>query len=206
MIINIDTVVKRFIEFNDLYFNGDLFGLKISTMKSTRMYGHCRVRKGNVEIRINQKIDFKDETSWENTLIHEMIHAYQWKKHKHMNHGLTFKKYSKMIEEKTNGKYIITRTSSDKGFFINEKIIKSNKNEHVFVMVNRKVNTHRVFRKTPIEDLKLFAKKYNFELYEYNGNVFTEQKSASLHTRTFSMFYNRNNELELLENEGLRII
>lgn len=207
MIATIPMMVLSFKKFNKKFFNNKLpNNIHFELCKSKNIFGDCRGGE-IIRIRINKNIDFTSEEMFENTIIHEMIHAYQWIKYHEMNHKDSFKIEAERIERESNGKYVITRCSSfeEKGYVINEKAVKD-KNEKVYVLANQKM--HRVFRKASLSELKslvLYSKELKLKIFEYTGKAFLNEKSGSIYTKSYMLFYNKNNEYEMLCNEANKV-
>lgn len=51
-----------------------------------------------------------------NTMIHEMIHLWQWVTYQDMNHLTTFKEKAREVERISNGKFTITRLANRKNY------------------------------------------------------------------------------------------
>lgn len=106
-------------------FNKDLFDneLNISKIdfkiskKMINVLGNFRYQKKGIfnyyqRITISENI-LISENDFENTLIHEMVHAWQFQKNKGLSHGYTFIQKSDIIKEKSNGKYCIRKSSNN---------------------------------------------------------------------------------------------
>ena len=112
---SIPIVEKKFEKFNVEYFGGKLTKPRFTLNVSKNTLGRCSI-KGTPTITLSIYYNVKEE-DMENTLIHEMVHLYQHQVIKEaMNHTASFKRLSAEIDKKSNGKYIITRTSSRKGY------------------------------------------------------------------------------------------
>lgn len=97
----ITTITKMFNEFNVVFFNDELKGIEF--MISNRMssaLGKASVKSNywNTErtITISGCYDFT-ELQLANTLVHEMIHIWQYNHYRDMGHGYTFKKKASEI-------------------------------------------------------------------------------------------------------------
>lgn len=108
--ITIPNIIARFNQFNKEYFNNELKipNFRISTTKT--VLGQCSIKKNIPTISISNYYDVED-VELNNTLIHEMIHLYQWQVYKKMSHLDTFKSKANEIYSLSNGLYSISRTS-----------------------------------------------------------------------------------------------
>ena len=113
---SIPVIEKKFEKFNIEYFEGKLtkpmFVLKVC--KNT--LGRCNVRTKECAtkptIMLSTYYNVK-EVEMETTLIHEMIHLYQYQVLKEpMNHKDSFRRMSAKIANLSQGDYFITRTTS----------------------------------------------------------------------------------------------
>ena len=98
-----------FNEFNDKYFDNELF-MPTFQIKQTKTYLGKAFGSRN-HIIISNYLD-RTEKEFQNTFIHEMIHLWQWKKYRDVNHGYTFKK--KAAEINADG-WHIKRCSATNG-------------------------------------------------------------------------------------------
>lgn len=103
-------------EFNTKFFENELdidsIKFKVST-RMTRTRGTCTVRNGEVSITLASEL-FLANSEWKPTLLHEMIHAYQWKDGDNLNHGDSFKSMSRRIKTLSKGEYVLTRCTATK--------------------------------------------------------------------------------------------
>jgi hypothetical protein len=107
-------------EFNVTYFESELDLSRITftftDRASTRNLGRYKYPRnsvmGNAVITIN-RILMQDETEVKNTLIHEMVHAWQHQTRKEMGHGYSFK-HKALLIWKIDKTWKIARTSNCK--------------------------------------------------------------------------------------------
>ena len=121
----ISDLCKWYDEFNAKYFDNELTRCTIQINKTKRALGQfCRKNdwySTRCFIRISNYLDrpIKDV---QNTLIHEMIHQWQWVNFYHCDHGTTFKQKAREINK--DG-WNIARCNSTEGCEVNN--IHSNK-------------------------------------------------------------------------------
>lgn len=113
---SIPIIEKKFDKFNLEYFGGKLkrpiFKLKLCKNALGMCSSKTKENPNKPTIMLSTYYKVK-ELEMENTLIHEMIHLYQYQILKErMGHKDSFKQMSARIELASQGKYIITRTNS----------------------------------------------------------------------------------------------
>lgn len=86
--LTLDYLYRKYDEFNAEYFDGKLPGCTIKLMRSRTLLGQWKGRERC--LRISTYCE-RDEAGFCNTLIHEMIHQWQWEIFRNVNHGQTFK-------------------------------------------------------------------------------------------------------------------
>ena len=94
---------QLFVEFDFIFFESivsKVFSLSFSN-KLVSKAGICDYK--NCIIKLNRNLlDYLNEKSVKEVLLHEMVHAYIYLAHRspeHLKHGKLFKKYSKIINE-----------------------------------------------------------------------------------------------------------
>lgn len=119
--ITIDLLKILFKKFNETFFHNTLPTPKfrVATTKTRLGCFSYNAVKRVKEIMISDyyKVSMADI---ENTMLHEMIHLWEWEKYKKCTHGKTFKNMANLISQLSNGKYIITRTTSRNGFTLSD--------------------------------------------------------------------------------------
>lgn len=112
-------LVELFNEANKEFFDNSLpvVIFKISNSKST--LGKFSVNQifNTKTISISKYYRVTREDVKE-TMIHEMVHLWQWETYKVIDHLTTFKAKSREIERKSNGLYNIKRLTSRKGYIV----------------------------------------------------------------------------------------
>lgn len=108
--ITIPNIIKKFHYFNGLFFNNELKTPNFRISTTHRQLGLCSIKNGIPTISVSNYYDVQEE-ELENTLIHEMVHLYEWQKFQRMTHKETFKAKALDIAKLSNNKYIITRTN-----------------------------------------------------------------------------------------------
>jgi|GEM_PF-4063864 len=109
---NTELLRKKAWEFNRKFFHNripvDSLRFEISNrMKKTRGY-----YRSDGLIKISSML-MVDESEWELTLLHEMVHCYQsYVMAVRPDHGYTFKNIAKKIYQQSQGKYQITRITT----------------------------------------------------------------------------------------------
>lgn len=114
--ITIDLIKGLFKDLNQTYFHNSLPLPKFRVATTRTRLGCCKCgRNGIKEIMISDyyKVSLDAVT---NTLLHEMIHLWEWVKYGKMSHGTNFKRMAQMIAVQSNNKYVITRTNSRTNF------------------------------------------------------------------------------------------
>lgn len=103
---NISSYLVRqwWIEFNDTYFESRLrMPDRFEIIKSTRILGQFQAKsEGWCIVRIIRMSDYYDrsEHDFKGTLIHEMIHQWQYENHYKVDHRATFKRKAEEINRK----------------------------------------------------------------------------------------------------------
>jgi hypothetical protein len=92
---------KKFIEYNNLYFNGRLGKCTLKTTYCKDRYGQCLIGKTN-SIKITNQVNWTDE-SLRDCLLHEMIHLYIFSilginRDGFFNHGRHFRREVRRIK------------------------------------------------------------------------------------------------------------
>ena len=98
MTITRNLLKRRFAEYNSMYFDGKLSTPRFYFLMSKRPYGRCVHNKINgektVDIWMSKRVDWTEDF-FKETLIHEMIHQYDYEnfsccKYSFIQHGLFF--------------------------------------------------------------------------------------------------------------------
>lgn len=113
-------------KFNNEFFNGELptkhIDLQIS--KTKRALGQCGILNlGFIKVIKISNFYKRNEIEYQTTLIHEMIHLYEYIKHGTMSHGRFFKIMAQHIYAESNQLYNISRTTY-KTYEVNEQYAK----------------------------------------------------------------------------------
>lgn len=188
-------------EFNTIYFDNTIDISKISFRISKRMVS----TRGTFRAQSIQEITLsalllENSEEWEKTLIHEMIHAYQFQKGYKMGHGSDFKYMSGMIYFKSGSTILITRTNSFKDEAIKEKVhdIKASKisTQYVIVWPKGKVNFVKGLSEDDISALK---KYYDAKIY-INNKIHTGVRHCKNYNYLVkARYYYKEDILESLE-------
>lgn len=93
------TITKTYLEnkfnkYNNEYFGGKLIMPTFRIINTYRRLGQYRGRTNTISI--STYFD-RDEKGFDQTLIHEMIHEWQWQTYRHVDHGNTFKAKAREI-------------------------------------------------------------------------------------------------------------
>lgn len=94
--------------FNDAL-NLDAIEFKTSS-RMTRSLGVFKVRNGHQSITLSTLL-FGQKEEWLTTLVHELVHAWQWQTEKPLDHGWSFKQKAREIYN-IDSSVVITRTRS----------------------------------------------------------------------------------------------
>lgn len=114
--ITTDYLKKRFDEFNNTYFYGKIKGITFQFSTRNRQLG-CYSRM-NKSITITKAYDGKiPALTYDSILIHEMVHAYlhainDYDTGRNCHHGPNFYREAGRINNLTNNKYKISRTTN----------------------------------------------------------------------------------------------
>lgn len=114
MEITIAYLTEKFNEFNTLYFEGKLPRCLIQIDNTKRRFGCFRynIVSGGKSIRISRYDGLRKEIAIQRTLIHEMIHLWQYVNYGSTDHRRTFKAMSAKIYKLSSGKFDIQRLSN----------------------------------------------------------------------------------------------
>ena len=115
MTITTTLLTQWYNQFNHTFFNDELphTNINICVSKTKRALGSCQMQLfgGKKTIKVSQYYK-RTEIEYQATLIHEMIHLYEYIKFRTMSHGKFFKNMAKQIYTQSNGLYNIQRTSN----------------------------------------------------------------------------------------------
>jgi len=168
-------------EFNREYFDSKIdmsnISFKISN-RMTRTWGLCQYLYAtkSIEIKLSQII-FLEEWHWNQTLIHELIHALELQQYGNASHGYFFKAWAKSINYNSNGYFQISRTTSATEKVANavaEKKKSYNKNQYII----QKGNYVNFLRKLAVYELK-DAKARGFKVFEVENSIPNVQHSKN---------------------------
>ena len=114
MEITLNYLTEKFNEFNALYFDGKLPHCLIQINNNKSRFGYFRYNKysGGRYIAISRYDGLRKEIAIQRTLIHEMIHFWQYINYGSSDHSRTFKAMSKKIYSLSNGVFDIKRLSN----------------------------------------------------------------------------------------------
>ena len=161
-------------EFNLEYFDSSIDLSLISFKTSSRMVLTRGTFRGMPKQIITlSALLFHNNEEWQKTLLHEMIHAYQFQNKLKIGHGIDFKNKAINIKIKSKDKYVITRTSSFKDDVTKERIhelrVNSIKTQYVVFWIDSKVN---FIKNLSEDDIEALNKYYGAEVY-INKNIVT---------------------------------
>lgn len=139
MEITLDYLHEKFDEFNNLYFENKLPRILIQINNNKSRFGYFRFNRysGSKVISISRYDGLRKEHAIQRTLIHEMIHYWQYLTYKDTDHKYTFKAMSKKIYKLSKGKFDIQRTSNpdiEDGLTIVERVNHNVKPVKVFLV------------------------------------------------------------------------
>ena len=114
MEITLNYLREKFDEFNTSYFEGKLPRCLILINNNKSRFGFFRYNKisGGRCIGISRYYGLRKETAIQRTLIHEMIHFWQYLNYGKSDHKITFKAMSRKIYQLSKGKFDIQRLSN----------------------------------------------------------------------------------------------
>lgn len=122
--ITVPNIIEAFKRFNKQYF-GDTLPMVTFRIKTTpKTLGQCAIQKTEHNVTITITISnyyLINETDFEQTLLHEMIHLKQYVDFGSMDHGVMFKLLAKTINEDSQHKYNISRCTSRLGYELSDE-------------------------------------------------------------------------------------
>lgn len=132
------------------------------------------------------------ESSWENTLIHEMCHYYTYMEGyvPKQGHGREFKDIARKLYDKTNGEIVITTYDATGGFVqTNQKILQTAEKRQT----NRISNTFAtlVITRTKELDLRMFTEATLKTFLRFCKDEIIYCSNSDLIARLFDLGYNR---------------
>lgn len=113
MAVTMTEIKKYAVKANKTFFNNslDLNAIQFKTSsKMTRTLGVFRIRHGQQSITLSTLL-FNQKEEWITTLVHELVHAWQWQTGKPLDHGWSFKQKAREIG-RIAPEVVITRTRS----------------------------------------------------------------------------------------------
>lgn len=112
-------LAELFNEVNKEFFDNSLPNVTLRISNGKRTLGQFSINQifGTKTISISKYYKVTREDVKE-TMIHEMVHLWQWQTYRIIDHLKTFKAKSKEIEIKSNGLYTIKRLTSRKGYIV----------------------------------------------------------------------------------------
>jgi hypothetical protein len=146
--VTVKDIVDYAKESNELYFGGELDLRSIRFSISNRMtramgkfsYSH---RQGQ-QIKVSSLLSgITDE--WKNTVVHELVHAWQYQSGLKLDHGYSFKKKAAEIARISNRQMIITRCGDNEEVREvardrrSEKMITGGVRQYMFIKKNGRV-------------------------------------------------------------------
>ena len=115
MIITIEYLTEAFKKYNTLYFDNELpmpdkfkIGRGVQRLGCFQTRGRFPYQK--TSIMVSQYNGLRTQQDIDHTLIHEMIHLWQWNYHYTDTHGESFKRKAWDIHLKSKGEFNITTT------------------------------------------------------------------------------------------------
>lgn len=111
MAVMMQDIKKYAVKANKTFFNNSLNLNAIQFKTSSRMtktLGVFKVRNGRQSITLSTLL-FNQKEEWLTTLVHELVHAWQWQTGKPLDHGWSFKQKAREIYN-IDPEVIITRT------------------------------------------------------------------------------------------------
>lgn len=111
MAVMMQDIKKYAVKANKTFFNNSLNLNAIQFKTSSRMtktLGVFKVRNGRQSITLSTLL-FNQKEEWITTLVHELVHAWQWQTNKPLDHGWSFKQKAREIYN-IAPEVVITRT------------------------------------------------------------------------------------------------
>jgi hypothetical protein len=158
----------KFNEFNIRFFNEEIT-LPITFKIIKTNYEGCTLKTTNsIEIRIHEiLLDLKFEEELDNTLVHEMIHAWQIEYNGKADHKKTFKSWCKKIKEIDKTMVISIYMDADETSKFNEE---KNKTAKGYILIPKnKLDECFFYKILSKKDIKRYSECYNVYYSNYFG-------------------------------------
>jgi hypothetical protein len=188
MRFTIDEAKRKYDYYNKLYFNNELPESNLISFSITKAKSYIAQvvfpKMFSIDeypsMNLSNKYEFENEHSLDHTIIHEMIHIYQWLKDTECGHGRAFKQFSRMIFIKSKGLFDIKRCHYGAVEKIQDDTTKKNIDEDCIVVINKENGQYRVYKNTNKATVLAQLLHFSFprEIYHYRGNLFNDIKSA----------------------------
>lgn len=179
--------------FNAKFFNNELSSnIKFKAFKSKRVLA----KAGNTRpltFHYNLNVDFETEKDIDETIIHEMIHFYQFQNNMHDFHGRSFKLKSMIISSLSNNEYNCSRVATSNSIKIEKKEKVNKRLEACLIVINYNDTAYKIVKcKSNAEVNYYYAKlKIRFgikiPIYYYFGMELNSLKSTKISTSVFNV-------------------
>ena len=169
--MNIKDIKEKAIEYNKKYFDNCLNINDITFSISKRMTktrGICKIKNGQCSITLSELICISDQ-ELEKTLTHELIHYWQYKTYKKMDHGNTFKMKSEEINQ-LNDNLNISRLTTFSDQTIIDKLValkREKLGEQFLIKLNKDNKEFCIFmKKLSPSEIDIIVKKHKVQVYK----------------------------------------
>lgn len=182
--------------FNAKFFNNELSSnIQFKAFKSKRVLA----KAGNTRpltFHYNLNVDFETEKDMDETIIHEMIHFYQFQNDMHDFHGRSFKLKSMIISSLSNNEYNCSRVAISNSIKIEKKEkVSSDRLEACLFIINPNQTAYKIVKCKDRFEVNhhysilkhRFGINNKFEIYYYYGTEFNSLKTTKLYTSMFNV-------------------
>lgn len=137
IVITLPLIIELFREGNKEFFNDSLPTPEFRLTSGRKALGSCSINTttGRMGINISKAFKVTRDEAME-TILHEMIHLWEWVTYRTMSHGTYFRAKAKLIQIKSNKRYNIDRVAH-RGSYVSANDETSFKNKLYAVFVER---------------------------------------------------------------------
>lgn len=191
-----ELIKSKYDIFNAKFFNNELSSnIQFKAFKSKRVLA----KAGNTRpltFHYNLNVVFESEKDMNETILHEMIHFYQFQNNMYDFHGRSFKLKSMIISSLSNNEYNCSRVATSNSIKIEKKEkVSSDRLEACLFVIHPNQTSFKIVKcKDRFEVnhhyscLKArFSFKSGFSIYYYYGTEFNSFKTTKLYTSTFNV-------------------
>lgn len=189
-----ELIKEKYAIFNNKFFNNELpSNINFKPFKSKRILAKASdTRPFTFHYNIN--VDFESEKDMNETIIHEMIHFYQFQNNMYDFHGRSFKLKSMLISSLSNNEYNCSRVATSNSIKIEKKEkVGSARLEACLFIINPNQTAYKIVKCRDRFEVnyhysvlrKAFRKEC--DIYYYYGTEFNSLKTTKIHTAVFNV-------------------